>query len=261
MQSFFSPIINSFLNNGLQYLLFSSEEERDFHSNNLANKNDKVLEKGTKENQEKIILNQPQQFAPKTFQANSIKPQSNIEINQTRKIQKNPTLTLDKWPKKWLGLHKHFKLPAEENIGKVQIVWTYSGLEQDSFGQADFNRRNIVKKLLSDLNHQSGTHVFIPYANIDSDGQSEFAKELVNNEEISFFWSAMRLVRPRILLIFGSVARDAISAPKSLPLQKTQMGSLQILQMHKFETLAEDQDLYNNTLIFLQSYLHFCKKK
>ncbi len=249
----FSPITHILAKNGLQNILFSSEQEKDFYSFNQTSENEKP----------RANLKQESSFskAP-AHKTGKESPANHLEIEEN-KVKKNSTLKLENWPKTWLDVHKKFNLPSTENMSsKVQIAWTYAGLEQDVMGQANQERQSIVRKLLQNLNHQKGTHIFIPYALPSAKNQEEpeLAIEVFNNEEISLFWSAMRLVRPRILLIFGSSARNAIGAPKSMPLQKSQMGSLQVLQMHKFETLAKNQEFYNNTLVFLQSYLNFCKK-
>ncbi len=188
---------------------------------------------------------------------NTAHSQGSSQQQTQAKQGKFPTLNYAEWPDKWYKWHKSFGLPASEGKSSlIRIAWTYEGLEQDVLGSAHDGRKKVVRQLLMDLNHQKGTHVFIPYAELTEEGQSRFAVQGEN----SFFWSAMRFVRPRILLVFGSVARNAVEAPKSLPLQMSQMGSLQVLQMHKLETLMEDHATYTNTLVFLQTYLHFCKK-
>ena len=173
--------------------------------------------------------------------------------------KKNETLTIEHWPSEWLIVHKRFGLPSEENkSSQIRVAWTYAGLEQDVLGPINAQRQAIIKELAIELNHKKGTHSFIPYSFVQEDGSSQ----LEMHENVSFFWSAMRLVRPRVLLIFGSATRDTLNMPKTLtPLQKADMGALQILQMHKPETLAQDKDHYAKTVAFLHEYLKFCPKK
>ena len=178
---------------------------------------------------------------------------------QEAQTKKNKTLPLENWSDEWLNVHKRFGLPRAENTdSQIRVAWTYAGLEQDVLAPTNPQRQAIIKKLVAELNHKQGTHSFIPYSLLHEDNSSSLA----TYQDATFFWSAMRLVRPRVLLIFGSVARDALNMPKILvPLQKINMGALQILQMHKPETLADDANNYATTLAFLQEYLKFCPKK
>ena len=181
-----------------------------------------------------------------------------IQQDQTKR-KKNETLTIEEWPNEWRTLYKRFSLPiVENNNAQIRVAWTYAGLEQDVLGPINKQRQAIIRKLTVELNHKQGTHNFIPYSFVHEDGSSQLAM----HQNISFFWSAMRLVRPRVLLIFGSVARDSLNMPKTLtPCQKIDMGALQVLQMHKPETLAEDSDHYVRAFSFLQEYLKFCQKR
>ncbi len=250
MQNPYSPLTHNLAQIGLHNLLFSSEEQRNAYSYALRDLNQNP-KKNNQISKQDIV--KQQQNNNKVIQKPSLP-----RPTQQNNLQ-NQVLTFSKWPKNWLEIHQKFGLPKGKN-SMTKIAWTYEGLEQDVMGEANLERQKAVRQLLLDLNHQKGTHIFIPYSFTDLE-QSQLEIVTIDQMEYSFFWSAMNLIEPRILLIFGSAARNAIQAPKSLPLQKSQLGKLQVLQMHRFETLANDQTFYNNTLVFLQSYLQFCRKK
>jgi len=288
-----SPTIRSLHQNGLNFLLFENEKRRDafFPSalepkdlkvQNLAkqnraqapqtnsyatatqnNSNDHAIVHADTISQNSANQNSANQNSANSHPAGQSTASQTLNATQTvpvaAKSKKIETLTIEHWSDEWLNLHKRFGLPEAENKdSQIRVVWTYAGLEQDVLGPINKQRQEIIRKLAVELNHKKGTHNFIPYSLVQEDGSSLLAMQ----QNVSFFWSAMRLVRPRVLLVFGSVARDALNMSKTLmPLQKTNMGALQVLQMHKPETLAEDRDHYAKTIAFLQEYLKFCQKK
>lgn len=293
MSALFSPTIRSLQQNGLNFLLFDNEKKRDSFSiseSGIANTAQASSPKQAVQNKtyQQPASSQNTQYSPSAnhrYQHPSIaagqkstatpvytKPvntaqntgttnTSNPQISESEraKNRKNETLTMEHWPSEWLNLYKRFGLPSNENINsQIRIAWTYAGLEQDVLGPVNKERQKIIKKLILELNHKQGTHNFIPYSLVHDDGSSQ----LTTSQNVSFFWSAMRVVRPRVLLLFGSAARDTLGMPKTLtPCQKIDMGALQVLQMHKPETLESDNDHYLRALGFLQEYLKFCPRK
>lgn len=293
MSALFSPTIRSLKQNGLNFLLFDNEERRDAFSvseSEIANLAQISQAKQTtshnpyqrptpSQNQphsqstnssyscpsittESKSTTTPAYTKPvSTTQNTGMVNTSNAQVSEKEKVKnrKNETLTIEHWPNEWLNLFKRFSLPNTEKINsQIRIAWTYAGLEQDVLGPINKERQEIIRKLIIELNHKQGTHNFIPYSLVHEDGSSQIA----TYQNVSFFWSAMRVVRPRVLLIFGSAARDTLNMPKTLtPCQKIDMGALQVLQMHKPETLASDNDHYLRTVGFLQEYLKFCARK
>jgi hypothetical protein len=105
--------------------------------------------------------------------------------------------------------------------------------------------------MLMELHHPGGTHVFWPYV---------LPGECVGDRsEPSLFWSGVRLLNPRVILLFGSDTRDALSMPKTLHpfCQKRIWGKL-IVQLPRPQSLASDEPLFQSVQAFLAQLLHFC---
>lgn len=283
------PMLYSMKKSGLTNLLFNNEDRRDFCSYSYNKSQSNVFTVTTKKTttgatfesvaqrnttrvylpsdrnaKEKVSLNTFAHDINKRDNRLASAPLESVSENIGQNIKerfeknKNTILTLETWPDLWKNMHKHFALPLQENRNsQVRVAWTYAGLEQDALGVANRERQVIMKKILTALNHKKGTHSFIPYSLPHEDGESFLAI----HEEATFFWSAMRLVKPRILLVYGSSARDALQIPKLRPLQKIDMGALRILQMHKPETLVQEPTHFAATLAFLQDSLRICASK
>ena len=73
-------------------------------------------------------------------------------------------------------------------------------------GTPDPTRQQIMVRMLKELRHPGGTHVFWPYALPDDATPG-------GPDAPSLFWSGAALLRPRTLLLFGSEARDALGMP------------------------------------------------
>ena len=161
------------------------------------------------------------------------------------------TLSFSTWPNSWIAIKDRCNLPTDSS--KARVAWTYEGLEEDLMGVANSARQGLIRRLLQDLNHSVGRHYFWPY-------QLPSALEQTDHKE-KLFWSGLALMHPRVLLVFGSGARDAVGLPKDfIPFVQQEIAGMQILQMHKPETLEQDEKLYKETLVFLEMYLGFCKK-
>ena len=298
MSVLYSPTIRSLHQNGLNFLLFENEERRDelvsaqveenpvkkpYAGQTTQNTSNRLASPENRTHLSATTANSAGKYLPPTLATESQKraqnntaqnavphsphlaTQAKSSVSSTQqaapqKVQsaKNETLTMEHWPSEWINLYERFGLPKTENDNsQIRVAWTYAGLERDVLGPANKQRQAIIRELTLELNHKQGTHSFIPYSFVQDDESSQ----LIMHQNVSFFWSAMRLVRPRVLLIFGSVARDTLNMPKITPLQKIDMGALQVLQMHKPETLAENRDHYTKSVAFLQEYLRFCPKK
>lgn len=192
-----------------------------------------------KESNKKHTLNQEQNRSDSS-QASSLEMFMNREI-----------LSFNTWPNSWIAVKDRCNLPTDSI--KARVAWTYEGLEEDLMGGANPDRQNIIRRLLRDLNHSGDRHYFWPYRLASVLEQTDHMEKI--------FWSGLALMRPRVLLIFGSEARDAVGLSKIFtPFVQQEITGVQILQMHKPETLIQDEKLYKETVVFLETYLGFCKK-
>ncbi len=154
-------------------------------------------------------------------------------------------LAVENWPESWLALKNRRPLPA-----RPLVLWTYAGLGDDLTGKVDEKRRQVIVQMLMALGHPGGTHVFWP---CDLTGESRERGALL-------FWSGVTLLNPRVLLLFGSDARDILSMPRSLgPLCQIRRNGRLIFQLKRPELLAEEGE-FRNTLAFLSSALQFCTR-
>lgn len=151
-------------------------------------------------------------------------------------------LPLADWPAPWVALKNRRPLPP-----RPLVFWTYAGLGDDLMGTANAHRQQAIVRLLSALRHPGGTHVFWPYA------LPEYAASVP-----SLFWSGVELLKPRVILIFGSEARDALGLPKSLvPFGQERIHGRLIVQLHQPASLVDDEPL-RRAIAFLSRLLDFC---
>ncbi len=174
-------------------------------------------------------------------------------------------LAVSAWPKAWQILHERRKWPA-----KPLVCWTYAGLGDDLVGTpgvdlVDEARKQHIARLIKELNHPGGTHVFWPYALPDSflaenGGDGALSLFPSGMDTASFFQSVMEIMRPRVVLIFGSEARDALKLPPALiPHTDAMIGGRLHIQMARPESFA-DAAAFARALAFLRKQLEFCKK-
>lgn len=149
------------------------------------------------------------------------------------------------WPAAWQSLKNRRPLPP-----RPLVFWTYAGLGDDLMGTPDPARQQVIVRMLKELRHPGGTHVFWPYA---LPGDSAGA------EAPSLFWSGAALLRPRALLLFGSEARDALAMPKRLvPYCQDRVDGRLVIQLPQPATLAGKEDAFRRALAFLSRLLAFC---
>lgn len=131
---------------------------------------------------------------------------------------KQPILPYAKWPESWKQIQRQCKFSPEKPAHlSRQIIWTYANLEYDLFtSNPSAERRQLISQIIKTLALPKGTHIFLPYRLINANGESEIAKE----QEYSFFWSAIDLIRPRVLVVFGEQTISELDLPPLLPTQK-----------------------------------------
>lgn len=153
-------------------------------------------------------------------------------------------LPVERWPAAWLALKDRRPLPA-----RPLVLWTYTGLDEDLTGTPDEARRRVIVRMLTELRHPVGTHVFWPFS-LGGDGLSP---------EASLFWSGVGMLDPRVVLLFGSDTRDALSMPKTLlPFCQERVHGRLIIQLPRPQALAGDEASFRRVQAFLARMLRFC---
>ncbi len=151
------------------------------------------------------------------------------------------------WPDSWRILKSRRKLPTSP-----LVLWTYAGLGDDLVGAADPHRQQVMTRMLLALKHPGGTHVFWPYALPGEDCL----------QQPSLFWSGVARFDPRVILLFGSDTRDALSMPRSLlPLCQKRLYGRSVIQLPNPQTILKDEATFARVLAFLATSLRFCEKR
>ena len=154
-------------------------------------------------------------------------------------------LAVEQWPSSWLALKNRRPLPS-----RPLVLWTYAGLGEDLTGTPDETRKQVIVRMLMELRHPGGTHVFWP---CNLPGEENGA---------ALFWSGVKLLNPRVLLLFGSDTRDALSMPKTLfPFCEERVNGRLVIQLPRPSSLAEDEPSFSRALVFLSQRLKFCAKR
>lgn len=156
-------------------------------------------------------------------------------------------LPVEQWPASWLALKNRRPLPP-----RPLVLWTYAGLGEDLTGRPDDVRRQVIVRMLMELRHPGGTHVFWPCG---------LAGEKPEDGP-ALFWSGVKLLNPRVLLLFGSDARDTLSMPKTLlPFCQERVYGRLVIQLPRPQSLAQDEASFKRALAFLSRLLRFCARR
>lgn len=153
----------------------------------------------------------------------------------------------ERWPASWLALKNRRPLPS-----RPLVLWTYAGLGEDLSGTPNEERKRVIVRMLMELRHPAGTHVFWPFA-LAGEGFSP---------EGSLFWSGVKLLNPRVLLLFGSDTRDALAMPKTLlPFCQDRVNGRLVIQLPRPQALAADEASFQRAQAFLARILRFCSAR
>ena len=153
---------------------------------------------------------------------------------------------VEAWPASWLALKNRRPLPP-----RPLVLWTYAGLGEDLTGRPDDVRRQVIVRMLMELHHPGGTHVFWPCG---------LAGEKPEDGP-ALFWSGVKFLNPRVLLLFGSDARDTLSMPKTLlPFCQDRVYGRLVIQLPRPQALAGDEASFKRALAFLSRLLRFCAR-
>ena len=156
-------------------------------------------------------------------------------------------LPFEQWPPAWRALRTRRPMPEHP-----LVRWTYGGLGDDLTGTPDADRREVIVRMLRMLGHPGGTHVFWPYA-LPGD---------VPPAGASLFWSGVRLFAPRVLLLFGSDARDALAMPRTLlPFSQERLDGRFVIQLPRPQAFVGDEAAFARAQVFLGRLLQFCSRR
>ncbi len=215
-----------FTNLGLDFLLISDEDRRNelkknahIHTapplknlpkeGNFAQKNNQTqMSKSGQNDSRTIIFNDkaPIKEVVSNLQssARSSQEAKEMEENATQNPLYAKILPEFEWPEEWRNLYKTFYR------AQSKVAWTYTGFSADlnKSEKLDPKRQEVIKRIIPKLDRPNGTHIFIPYDGIDEPGK------ILMHDDYSFYWSAIKQLKIRYLLIFGSFARDALHLPQ-----------------------------------------------
>lgn len=141
--------------------------------------------------------------------------------------KKFPIIPTDAWPENWRALL--------DRIRKGPVAWTYPELGLDLTGRASPERRECLNQLLHSLHRRAGTHTFWPYA-LPEKPESDPTPRL------DIFWSGLRELGVKMLIIMGSTASNAIglSGPDVRPLHSIRTNGCVICFTWDFAHIQEE---------------------
>ena len=136
--------------------------------------------------------------------------------------------------------------------GKAPVLWTYLELGEDLYGTPNPQRRALFARLIRDLGHRSGTHSFWPCA---LPAQPVSGGQAVLVPDASLFWSGVRELGARVLLVFGEAAFAAMGIAPLPPLRQVRQQGLLIMALPPAEELVANQGRYAPMLSFVRTAL------
>lgn len=151
---------------------------------------------------------------------------------------------LEHWPPLWRE-----RLRA---TGKAPVLWTYLELGEDFYGTPNPQRRALFGRLLRDLGHKSGTHSFWPCA---LPAQPAKGGQAVLTPDAGLFWSGVRELGARALLVFGEAAFAAMGIAPLAPLRQVRRQGLLIMSLPPAEELVANPGRYAPMLSFVRTAL------
>lgn len=114
---------------------------------------------------------------------------------------------LESWPHVWQ--RQFAKAPP-----RPVVVWTYPTLGHDLLCTPDARRRERLRELLTPLNLPRGSSAFLPCLLPDIPENHPTPDDTLLsvpfNPAPEIFWSAMRMLSPKVLILFGMSALEAV---------------------------------------------------
>ncbi len=165
---------------------------------------------------------------------------------------------VEQTPRPTQNTHTHFvpmaqwPTPWQELMAKTAhapVVWTYWSLGDDLSGNAKAERRDFLRKILSELGHPRGTNTFWPVALPDHN-----RSELIANPQA--FWSGAQMLKARAVVAMGQAATKVLGLPNNLrPFMQTRHNGCFVVVLRDVDFLIEEPHLYGNVREFLRSSL------
>lgn len=125
------------------------------------------------------------------------------------------------------------------------------------YRRPDAHRREFFQRLLKDLNHPGGTHTFFPVclSNVSQNAHAEESEsDFAPNPDV--FWSALKKLDARGLVIFGEKALKAAGLGRALhTFDMIRQRGLSVWHLPDVHT-ASDIRYYGGILEFLRTALH-----
>lgn len=181
------------------------------------------------------------------------------EAGQTSPASRNDGL--------WQPLPPHvWPAPWRERLAATRpglVVWTYWNLGRDicdAQGARDrqrLDRRTFLQRLLGDLAHPAGTHTFWPTClPVQDTGDMNAADANGFAPHAGAFWSGVRKLGARGVVVMGSAAAEALALPSGLrPLQQTRHHGHLVWVLWDVEYLLHEEQRYTAMLAFLRQAL------
>lgn len=196
-------------------------------------------------------------------------PQANAQSNRlAHHLQEGPqatTIPLDQWPQIWQERITNTLATAKG----APVLWTYWALGEDLSGAPNAPRRDILRRILGELNLPRGTHCFWPLAmpckELTSERSSQYAQEgethnaqtdIELQANAPIFLAGLDILAPRVCVIMGSKAlRTIIPNSTTGPFQQTQYGRMLFLVLPDMDMLLAESERIPRVVAYLRSAL------
>ncbi len=172
------------------------------------------------------------------------------------------TMPPEHWPKAW-----HDCLQSTLSTAKgAPVLWTYWALGEDLGGAPNAPRRDILRRILGELNLPRGTHCFWPIALPDGDApipqggdtgeEPTQATGLHLEANTPIYLAGLQILAPRVCIIMGSKAlRTIIPHSTTGPFQRTQYGRILFLVLPDMDMLLAENERIPRVVAYLRTAL------
>ncbi len=160
------------------------------------------------------------------------------------RVQGPSFLPPQQWPTPWQE-----RLKA---TNQGPILWTYGKLGEDFCLGAHAERRSFMHRLLTDLQHPKGTHIFWP-PSMPLDMQ-EMQQGFVANAQV--FWSGVHYLNARVVIAMGQGATKAIALPANIrPFMQLRYNGHFVVVVRDVDLLIHEPTRYGSVLEFIRKSL------
>ncbi len=169
-----------------------------------------------------------------------------------KNVAKPPVFTpvpFEQWPDIWQQQFQKTKKGlfgwTYWNLGEDLLASRQNAPENGEAARARKTRSQVMGRLLRELGHPPGTHTFWPpYL------------ETTGNAQPEMFWSGLKFLGCRGVIIFGSqAARALIQKPGLRPLQQFSANGFRVWIMKDLSGIEQDPAHYASMLVLLKETL------